>query len=136
MKRVKDPASEFGLAIWEPADHERFSLPIGFCVYSYGQGRSLCGAKFDKPLSSEGEYAWYRVGEADLAKDTDIILTPTWELTLAVKYRSELFGKRWEIFVSAKYTGPKYHPGSKEPNRIYIDRVVLVEKESVAKGAE
>ena len=128
MTRVSDPASEFGQAVVEPADHERFKLPIGFCAYSFGQKKGLCGAKFDKPLSSEKEYAWYRVGEADLDKDTDVILTPSWELSLAVKYRSELFGKRWEIFVSAKYTGPKYHPGSTEPNRIYIDRVVLVEQ--------
>lgn len=130
MKRVADPASELGQAIFEPASGGRFKLPIGFCVYSFGERKTLCSSKYEKPLSSEREYAWYRVGEADISKDTDLILTPSWHLRLSVKRRSELLGKRWEIFVSARFAGPDYHPGSTEPSGIYIDRVVCVKTQS------
>ena len=84
---------------------------------------------FPKPLSETG-YAWYDIGEAQMPTNRAVIwLTGTWQTSLSTRDKKELYGRRFSIHVSAKFTGRKYRPGSDEPSRIWIDRVVLVEQD-------
>ncbi len=128
VRLVDDPDSEAGRAIQVDADgSDHFNLPYTIGLYDNGARRVVVKKSFQRPLSECG-YAWYDVGEALIPTNRATIwLTGTWQTNLSTKDKKELYGRRFSIHVSAKFTGRKYQPGSDEPSRIWIDRVVLSE---------
>ena len=129
VRIVDDPESEAGRAIQVDADgSDHYDLPYTIGLYDQVARRTVVKNSFLKPLSETG-YAWYDIGEAQIPTNKAIIwLTGTWQTSLSLKDKKELYGRQFSIHVSAKFTGRKYRPGSDEPSRIWIDRVVLVEQ--------
>ncbi len=129
VRVVDDPESEAGRAIQVDADgSDHYNLPYTIGLYDQVARRAVVKRSFPKPLSEAG-YAWYDIGEAQMPTNRAVIwLTGTWQTSLSTRDKKELYGRRFSIHVSAKFTGRKYCPGSDEPSRIWIDRVVLVEQ--------
>ncbi|MBR4653906.1 MAG: DUF4838 domain-containing protein [Kiritimatiellae bacterium] len=130
VRIVDDPESEAGRAIQVDADgSHHYNLPYTIGLYDGGASRTVIKKTFPKPLSESG-YAWYEIGKAKIpdSKKSYIWLTGTWQTSLSLKDKVELFGRTFTIYASVKFTGRKYRPGSDEPSRIWIDRVVLVEE--------
>ena len=133
---VDDPTSEAGRALRINADgSDHFDLPYTIGLYNRGERKTVIKRTFKKPLSEEG-YAWYFIGEASIPKDSYIWLTGTWRTSLRMSSNTELHGRTFGMYVSAKFTGKKYQKDSEEPSYIWIDRVVLAlpEDKEGAKG--
>lgn len=129
VRVVPDPESEVGCAVQLDADNtDGLDLPHCTCIYDYTTKRNVLEKEFEKPLSDKG-YAWYDVGETVIPSNSIMVITKSWHVTIRIARRSELHGRRCRIYVSAKFTGPKYIPGSKGTSHIWLDRVVMVECE-------
>ena len=129
VRIVDDPESETGRAIQIDADDsDHYNLPYTIGLYDMAARRSVVKKSFPRPLSETG-YAWYDVGEGVIpTNNATIYLSGTWQTHVSMKDKKELYGRKFAIHVSAKFTGRKYHADSDEPSRIWIDRVVLVEQ--------
>jgi hypothetical protein len=85
-----------------------------------------------KPVDEN--YHWYSLGKFPLGKNTIIYGHWSWEMTCALLDRYYLpigpsndpAKNRYEVFISAKFTGPLYVNNSTQPNAIFVDRIVLV----------
>ncbi|MBI3920922.1 MAG: DUF4838 domain-containing protein [Armatimonadetes bacterium] len=66
-----------------------------------------------------------------------VYLTKSWQFQqqLMSLYHADKPKEIWEVYVSAKFTGPAYpHGKPNEPNAVHIDRVVLVRVGTQAEG--
>lgn len=108
-----------------PKDHER---PLGFGVYDgarrvFGPSQTLKGA--DVP--QDEKYHWYKVGRFPVTNGTLLWAHWTWLLSVDLDrvYNPTEQDHERDIWVSLKVTGPAYVRGSKRPNAVSIDRVIL-----------
>ena len=92
-----------------------------------GGGPTLTIPKAEVP--QDGKYHWYKVGIWRITPGTHLWGHSSWSAAC-----HSLFGKiavpteaPWEVWVSAKFTGPAYIRDSKDTeNGFYLDRVILV----------
>ena len=54
-----------------------------------------------------------------------LFATSAWSIQCPLGF-PEISGRRCEAYFSARFTGPKFRPGSSSPNRIYVDRVRII----------
>ena len=101
--------------------------PNDFGVYDYGTKKSM--AKTFKKLPQDEKYHWLYVGRADIQPGSffwafrwmlQVPFTGVWQLSDGIKD-----GNKWHVYISAKHTGPAYVKGSKSPNKLFIDYVIL-----------
>ena len=79
---------------------------------------------YDELKPGDG-YAWYSIDVPDVPTNGYFFATSEWSIQCPLGF-PELAGRHCEVFFSARFTGPKFRPGSKEPNRVYVDRVRVV----------
>ena len=112
-----------GRKVWRiMAEDAGYDLPFAFGVYDFRSQTQLAKARWEKPLG-EG-YHWYDLGEVDLTKWYIVHFTRQWTLDLPAGARG-LENTRRRVKALIKFTGPKYFPGSTEPNAIYFARTVF-----------
>ena len=129
--QIKDPQAAWGHAMINKGPVQ--GCPVQVLEYEPVQGIWDIFAKIEAPKAgSEGKYAFYNVGKT--------LITPNYQLRFLFPGYKNLFminpGEVWlpgsddtvYIYISLKFTGPKYYPGSKEENSIACDRIVLVRK--------
>lgn len=127
---VDDPSSPIGKAVTPPPgstpSYEKY-VPHSFGVYDYGTKTSM--ERAFKKLPRDEKYHWFYVGRADVKPASffwafrwvlQADFTGVWQLSDGVKD-----GNKWHVYVSAKHTGPVYVKGSKSPNKLFIDYVVI-----------
>ena len=127
---VDDPLSPLGKAVTPPPasqpDYEKYA-PLSFGVYDYGTKTSI--AKTWKSIPQDEKYHWFYVGRANVQPSSffwafrwylQADLLGVWTLSDGIKD-----GNKWHVYVSCRHTGPVYVKGSKSPNRLYMDYVVL-----------
>ena len=125
-KLVKDPASPVGLALQVQSDtSDYYRLPFEVGYYDQGNKKTLSSRRYKKPLRKG--YAWYSGGKVHIPKRGTVYVTRSWRVSLSTSSIAGLKGNEYEIFVSARFTGPLYWPDEKGPSHIYIDRILLVE---------
>ncbi len=125
VKLVDDAESPIGKAMRSAADEsEHLSLPFVIGVYDT-VARTGVGMKgFEKPLGKG--YNWYKFGKTvRLPKQGYIYMTRSWTTQLNAA-PPEFNGKEFEIWVSVKFTGPKFFSDEQGKSYIYIDRVALI----------
>ena len=115
-------------------------MPIGFWRTvkkpPLSDGGTVCIQA--KDISGKG-YHWYKGPRFPLSEWTYIYLTENWEMqkSLFSLYDPLNPDQEWEVYVSAKFTGPKYpHGDPKEPNGLFFDRMILVRVENPRSGDE
>lgn len=103
--------------------------PLDFGAYDYTNKKSLHW-KFSKRIPKDEKYHWYRLGTYRLGPGS-FAWGFYWSTRcdLAAFYRPDDGMETlndWDIWVSAKFTGPAYVKGSNKKNEIYWDQVMLV----------
>lgn len=117
------------IAIKHPDPENHKKAPI-FGIYDRSSKRSGPTLTITDVPRDE-KYHVYKIGQFRLGPDS--IVHENWELNvyLASAYipADGVQGRDpnlWEVYVSAKITGPAYVPESSQTNAIWIDRVILV----------
>ena len=124
MKLRDDPLAASGRAVCVKADHDRYNLPFTVaCNWSQSERKPL-KREYGELEPGDG-YAWYMLDVPDVPTNGYFFATSAWSIQCPLGF-PELAGRHCEVYFSARFTGPKYRPGSKEPNRIYVDRVRVV----------
>ena len=72
-------------------------------------------------------YAWYNGGKVKIPEKGYVFVTRGWNVSQRTWSIGSLTGNEYEIFVSAKFTGPLYWQDEKGGSHMYIDRILLVE---------
>ena len=153
---VEDPDSVTGKAMISPKPAKNKGRPGGFTIHSLvkpGIGRlySTAVGVYDnasrdsisrdlkKNVAKDEKYHWYKIGTYNVRQGSFVWIY-YWhcQCPLGTVWQADdgMPGLNvWEIWVSLKFTGPAYVEGSKQPDRIWWDQVLLVrpEKESVIK---
>ena len=125
-KLVVEPTSPVGKALEVQSDtSDHYKLPFGLGYYDEGNKKILSDIKYDKPLKKG--YAWYNGGKVRIPQKGYVFITRSWNVSQRTWAIHSLTGNEYEIFVSAKFTGPLYWPDEKGESHIYIDRILLVE---------
>lgn len=137
-KKVKDPDSVTGMAVLIPdrpdfmfngkktAHHKQ---PVTFGIYNshtkqrmWGPQRALKG----KEIPQDEKYHLYRIGKWFLVTGSRIWVHWTWHFQFHPRFAFTATQDYMnEVFISMKLTGPAYVKGSKKPNAIYIDRILI-----------
>ena len=135
---VPDPDAAGGRALrranTQADDHQ---ADPAFGLYDFNRkenGPSLKIAKADVP--QDGKYHWYKVGRWRIVPGVSLWGHWSWtvgcpDLAKKAYVPDETPGANdWEVWVSARFTGPAYIRGSTDQeNGYYLDRVILVRPE-------
>lgn len=102
--------------------------PTRFGIHDPGTEKEIA---FDVPkIPTDEKYHWYKVGTFDVGPGTFVhgfFWLMRADISTVYENADGLPDKnKWEAWVSVKYTGPAYVPGSTKPNQIFWDQVVLV----------
>ncbi len=125
-KLVDEPSSPVGKALEVQSDtSEHYKLPFELGYYDEGNKKTLSNITYAKPLKKG--YAWYSGGKVKIPEMGYVFVTRAWTVSQRTWSIGSLTGNEYEIFVSAKFTGPLYWPDEKGESHIYIDRILLVE---------
>ena len=132
--RVADPDSPVGKAMTAPPTREHDMktpvnnmFPTRFGVHDPTTKKDIA---FDIPkIPADEKYHWYKVGTFEVGPGT-YVHGFFWLMKADI---SSVYGladgvadfNKWEVWVSAKYTGPAYVKGSTKPNQIFWDQVIL-----------
>ncbi|MBQ7649805.1 MAG: hypothetical protein IJS15_02540, partial [Victivallales bacterium] len=102
-------------------------LPFIVGVYDTKFRKGASSASFSKPIGKG--YNWYKFPQTvHLPPNGYIYATRSWTTQLPTA-DAELANHDFNIWVSVKFTGPKFFADSQDKNYIYIDRIVLIEPE-------
>ena len=102
-----------------------YDLPFELGVYNVADRRGVASKRWEKPLGPG--YRWYSLGRVTLPEKSFIFYaTRKWTTQLAISLPG-MNGGTFEIKALVKFTGPRFFPGSTEPNEIRIARVAYVE---------
>ena len=135
--QVDDPDSPVGKAMTAPPStakwpHDMTTRVNGIAAYSFGvyDTTTQKGKIYDMPgIPGDEKYHWHKVGIVEVGPGT-FVYGFFWQMRADI---SSVYGNadglpdfnKWEVWVSAKFTGPAYVPGSTQPNQIFWDQVVL-----------
>ena len=123
---VPDPDSPCGYAFRTDVKASHYyALPFAVGFYDQGAKKGLGVKSFAKPAGGPG-YGWYELGAVTIPKDGYVYTSRAWTTKLQTGV-AELVGNTYEIWVSAKLSGPHFHAGTAGPDYIWIDRIILLE---------
>ena len=127
---VPDPDSPCGYAFRTDVKASHYyELPFVIGFYDQGARKGITAESFAQPLGEPG-YSWYELGPVTIPRDGYVYTSRAWTTKLQTGV-DELVGKTYEIWVSAKLSGPHFYPGSAGPDHIWIDRIILLEPEAL-----
>jgi len=134
-KAMITPKSGKGLihSLVKPGGARMFSTAVG--AYDHASRAAIIRDLKDEVAEDE-KYHWYKVGTYNLRQGA-FVWTFYWHcqcpLDSVWQPDDGMPGLNvWEIWVSMKFTGPAYVEGSKQPDRIWWDQVLLVKPEKRA----
>ena len=124
VKLQKDPLAASGNAVCINVRPGRYDLPF-VVACNWSDGSHPVKKRSYSSLQPGDGYAWYELGDVAVPTNGYLFATAEWSVQCPLGF-PELSGKRCDVYFSARFTGPKYRPGSKEPDQIYVDRVRIV----------
>ena len=123
---VADPESPCGHAFRTTVQESHYyNLPFVIGFYDQGARKGLAMKTFEEPPQKQG-YNWYELGKVTIPKDGYVYTSRAWTTKLQTGL-PELIGNTYDIWVSAKLSGPQFYPGAEGPEYIWIDRIILLE---------
>lgn len=126
---VDDAAAMYGTAVRFPAGNQKFDPPRFFAGAYDALGRDGCELKLESgQIPADGKYHLLRLG-------TIRVLSPAYVYFNSWHYRTWLptIGiepEKREIWISAKFDGPAFVPGSSAENSISYDGMFIVKIEA------
>ena len=139
---VNDPDAAGGKTVCAPQNEKtphnmnqkihKFFTPLDFGLYDRESKRQLHKPFDPKAIPQDEKYHWYEVGDFELGPRT-LLWGFYWymQCDLSEFYRSADGMKDANLvtaWVRIKITGPAYVRGSKKPNGLFWDQVILVRK--------
>ena len=131
LKLVDDPASESGKSYCYRAA-KMPDFPITGGVFDIKTKKVLARCQVERPPDlKEGEFFWTKLCPVTLGWNSYLWLTGSWKVQAHFKSfyvncdGAAVDVNRYEVWVSLRFAGPKYFPGSKAEDAFYMDRVVL-----------
>lgn len=107
--------------------------PLDFGMYDMGTKKGL-HKHFQDEIPLDEKYHWYKLGSFDLGQHSFVWGFYWYTRCDLSNYYRVADGIRdanvWDIWVSAKFTGPAYVPGSQKKNEVYWDQVMLVREKT------
>ena len=110
-----------------------YSTAVG--IYDFAS-RAAIARDLKDEIAEDEKYHWYKVGTYKLRQGAFVwiffwncqcLLESAWQPDDGMPELND-----WEVWVSLKFTGPAYAEGSKQPDRIWWDQVLLVRPEKKA----
>ncbi|MBQ7650571.1 MAG: DUF4838 domain-containing protein [Victivallales bacterium] len=123
---VKDPESPVESAHRiDVSKMHYYDPPFSVGYYDAVKKRTLICKDIEH--SHDPGYHWYLAGKVKIQQNGYVYITRAWTTKLQTGQRG-LIGNEFEIWVSVRFTGPKYIPGQNDQkDYIFIDRILLVE---------
>ena len=131
VKLVEDKDSLFGKAMFLGADSRKPNLhKVNFRmgVYSPARKKQIASKNIKlTDLAKDEKYHLIKIGSGTLEKNCYFWGHNSWVMqqTLNPLIDSNAEQNSGEFYVSVKFTGPSYVPGSTSPDGIFIDRILL-----------
>ena len=123
---VKDDESPVGEAMrFDVAKSDYYNMPFAAGIRDLGRATTITTKTYTKIIDGPG-YHWYKIPVITMPNDGYVFITRAWTIQVPIPC-SELWGKPFEVWISAKHVGEQFHPGQGTPEYIYIDRVVFIE---------
>ena len=131
---VEDAESETGRAkVWKlgksDAEHRGFPVPCG--MYD-DRTKMNCTFSITSDMAGADEkYHWIRLGKGWIGSEGLFWIPGDWHMSFRfgdwyIQRDGLAVDPNWyDVYLSVKFTGPAYVPGSTRPNGIWIDRLVL-----------
>ena len=102
-----------------------YNMPFAIGVYDKGLKKTLAEPQFNNIPDGAG-YHWYKLPVLAMPSDGYVFITRSWTIQVPVPCRA-LYGKPFEVWISAKHVGEQFHAGQGKPEYIYVDRLVFIE---------
>ena len=142
-KYVKpDPDSVTGFSLGSPVPSDKFKHGLKVKPYSgmysssvaiYNWSTKKTGARMNlRKFPEDEKFHWYRLGNYEFLPGRVTLLMWWWHMQGDL---SKVFTppdgnndiNKYTVYVSLKFTGPSYVPGSKKPDGVFIDQIILVQ---------
>ena len=120
---IKDADAVCGTAFYNPGLKAQAPYDIGFYNVKIKQGGGITLQPQEIP--TDEKFHLYKLGNATIMSPLYINFDKTWNFR-AWLATVGIVPENWDIWVSIKFTGPNFAPGSKNPNRVLFDRILLV----------
>ena len=126
---VKDPDAVCGMAIRNPKVPLKLPFKMGFYSGALKTGSGIDFLREDIP--ADEKYHWYKLGRVRILAPLYIYYDNSWNFRGWLSSIG-ILGEDRDIWVSVKFQGKAWVPGSKKPNAVLFDRVLLI-KDSLIK---
>ena len=125
-KSVPDPAASGGLALrLGQGNAGEHTLPFMAKIHDATLKKDLLVMKLDK-VPVDGRYHWHKIGDrAELTADCGFWASVYAWIPMGWAAMPPP-NNGLEVYVSLKFTGPAYVPGSTDPDEVHVDRILAV----------
>ncbi len=128
FEKIEDAA--VGQAIYDQKAQVELPFPCG--LYDSAQKKHFLNHSISADEIIPDRFHLYKIGDAPITSSAYLWTMRSWRsgINLGSLYTAgEAPDKEYEVWLSLKFEGSGYHPASTaEQNRVWLDRVVLVEK--------
>ena len=104
--------------------------PFTFGIYEWKFRKFIANAQLAKAdVPQDEKYHWYYAGRTRIYSDRTRIWTHwSWTLnfSLAKAFEAKNFKQLFDVYVSVKLQGPSYVEGSRNPDEVRVDRLMLL----------
>lgn len=109
-----------------------YDMPFAIGVYDKDLKKVIASETFDTIPDNRG-YNWFGIMMPVVIPSSGMLyITRNWTIQLHFNGMTELIGKPFEIWVSARHQGRQFHPyQGTGADRIIVDRIFLVEPQAV-----
>ena len=122
---VKDPVATGGFAMSNTAPAKTQNKMTCFGVYDPETGKNVVSARVASASIKDEYYHLIKIGTLKTGTKMYFYAGNNWAVQCLL---SDWSGKEGVLYVSVKFTGKEYVPGSANPDAILVDGLILVEK--------
>ncbi len=127
---IDDPEAVGGkaIALGKDVKDRTKSGQTDFGIYNWNENKVVCASAIkNTDIPKDEKYHLTKIAKADFVNDSQAYFYggANWEMRCDL-YRMFAPGSSYDLYVSVKFQGPDYVPGSTKDNSIMVERIVLV----------
>lgn len=126
-REVADPDAAFGRAYVEDLESVSTNAYFSCNLYDTDDKTYLAKRRILASEMTEGVYKAYRIGRFRMSPKCGLFLGSSWRMSRRLwEFYQPGAVDEYELYISMKFEGPKYFPGSKRGNRALFAQAILV----------